>query len=125
MGPNMRTLETQVRLRRVIREQATLAARLVEAPADAGLAMAARSRLAGLLAGVRDSWRREAGPETPEVLRRHVVRTLSGLEALAAQLGLPGAAAARYRAQFEDLALPLLFVLRGLETDLPAVGRTA
>jgi hypothetical protein len=121
----MRTLETQMRLRRVIREHQDLAGRLAEAPADAELAAAARHRLAGLIGGLKESWSRESGAEAPDAVRRHVVRSLSGLEAIAARLGLNGTVSGRQLADFEEAALPLLFLLRGLEAAEPAIGRTA
>jgi hypothetical protein len=122
----MRTLETQMRLRRVIREHQDLAGRLAEAPADAELAAAARHRLAGLIGGLKESWSRESGAEAPDAVRRHVVRSLSGLEAIAARLGLNGGTVSgRQLADFEEAALPLLFLLRGLEAAEPAIGRTA
>jgi hypothetical protein len=121
----MRTLETQIRLRRVIREHQDLTNRLGEAPGDAELAAAARHRLVGLIGGLKESWSRESGAEAPEAVRRHVVRSLSGLEAIAARLGTAGVAVDRQESEFDDAALPLLFLLRGLEAAEPAIGRTA
>jgi hypothetical protein len=120
----MRTLETQMRLRRVIREHQDLVGRLAEAPADLELAAAASHRLVGLIGGLKGSWSRESGSEAPDAVRRHVVRALSGLEAIAAGLGLAGVSG-RQLAEFEEAALPLLFLLRGLEAAEPAIGRTA
>jgi hypothetical protein len=121
----MRTLETQMRLRRVIREHQDLVGRLAEAPADLELAAAASHRLVGLIGGLKGSWSRESGSEAPDAVRRHVVRALSGLEAIAAGLGLAGVVSGRQLAEFEEAALPLLFLLRGLEAAEPAIGRTA
>jgi len=117
----MRTLATQMRVRRLIRVHAEYLERLAAAPADGELAQQARSRLLQLTADVRRSWRadRAAGGKGLEVLDRHVERTLRALESVIAELARPAADRIWLHERFQDAAVPLLLVLRGLE-EAPA-----
>ena len=115
----MRTLGTQVRLKRLLRIHADYLQRLaVEGAAPAPVAAAAATRLLEVIGDVRAAWAadlRAAAPGEQAALRRHVSRALSSLEASAAALGRPGADARRLAADFRETAVPLVFFLRGLE----------
>jgi hypothetical protein len=122
MPAAMRALGTQVRLRRLLRAYVEYLARLAAAPADRRLAAASRGRLLEMFQGLRQAWAAESaeslrGPERV-VLRRHVSRGLSAIEAELARLGAPMTDPERRLADFEAAALPLVFFLRGLE-ELP------
>ena len=111
----MRTLQTQVRLRRLLRVQAEYERRLVEEAGGRQLAEAASGRLLQLLRDVRASWAQEsAGLELPG-LRGHVTRSLATMEAAAAGLARPGADVGSLGERFREVGLPLVFFLRGME----------
>jgi hypothetical protein len=111
----MRTLATQMRLRRLLRVQAEYQERLlIEGPAGP-LAAAASARLLQLLHDVRATWARESQGVDLSGLRPHVQRTLAALEAAAAALAHPGADASRLGADLRDAGVPLVFFLRGLD----------
>jgi len=86
----MRTLATQMRLRRLIRVHTDYVERLAAAPADGELARSARARLLGLSQDVRGAWRADltgaGGAPGAAVLDRHVERTLRLLESVLAEL---------------------------------------
>src|SRR5690348_7689355 len=92
---NMRTLATQMRLRRLLRVHGELSQRLAAAPADGELAVSARDRLRQLSADVRAAWRSDlaaAGAGAgAAVLDRHVERTLRLVESVVAELARPAA----------------------------------
>jgi hypothetical protein len=124
----MRTLMTQMRLRRVLRVHDELLERLqaeVGGPDAQAAAQAGSRRLLELLRGVRSAWEvdvAEASGADLALLDAHVRRSLRSLEAAAAALGRP-----RQRdwlgRQFRETALPLLLCLRGLEdVSEPALG---
>src|SRR5437667_11202684 len=75
---NMRTLATQVRLRRLIRVHGEYTERLAAAPSDGELARLARARLVQLADDVRRAWLADlaAAEPAPEqsLLDRHVAR---------------------------------------------------
>ncbi len=111
----MRTLGTQVRLRRLLRVQADFQHRL-ELDAERGrLGSTAASRLLELVAGVRASWQQDSAGAELGPLRAHVSRCLVAMEAAAASLAHPGADHAALFGQLRDLGMPLVFFLRGLE----------
>lgn len=132
----MRTLQSQMRLRRLLRVHAELSSRLVAEPGDVLLAGAARDRLLRLTADLRSAWTYESAqdappgsgsqssPGPPEALRRHVSRALAAIEAAVAAIDRPGADQQRRAAEFEESALPLMFCLRGLE-QVPEAQLTA
>jgi hypothetical protein len=118
----MRTLATQMRLRRLLRTHAEVLQRAVAGPADPELTAPARNRLLELVQDVRESWLKEsaaaaAGAELV-TLRRHVSRALSAMQAAVAVIGRPGWDPGRAGGDFREAALPLVFFLRGLE-ELP------
>lgn len=114
----MRTLQTQLRLRRLLRSHAEYLERLRAEPADAELARAAAARLRQLIEDVRGAWLAESAGGGPEPLRRHVSRTLTALESAAAELRRPNTDLEWLGERFRESAAPLLFFLRGLE-DAP------
>lgn len=118
----MRTLSTQVRLRRLIRAFGEALERLRSEPIDPAGAVA---RLQELAAGVRDAWSREAALSAPEgSVARFAEGSLRTLELAIAGLGQRGADLDLLEQDFEDAALPLELFLRGLDAQ-PALQRSA
>jgi len=119
---NMRTLSTQVRLRRLIRAFGEAVERLRTEPIDpAGVV----TRLQDLAAGVRDAWSREAALSGPEpAIGRFAEGALRTVELAIAGLGQRGADLDLLEQDFEDAALPLELFLRGLDAQ-PALQRSA
>ncbi|HZQ50310.1 MAG TPA: hypothetical protein VFB69_08380 [Candidatus Dormibacteraeota bacterium] len=118
----MRTLSTQVRLRRLIRAFGESAERLRSEPLDrVGVAL----RLQELASGVRDAWNREAaanGPDAP--VARFSEQALRTIDLAIAGLGQRGADLDLLEQDFEDAAVPLELFLRGLDAQ-PALQRSA
>jgi hypothetical protein len=111
----MRTLQTQMRLRRVLRVEAQYQQRLQAEGKPAELAGAASSRLLQLLRDVRAAWAQESAGSELGGLRTHLSRSLSAMEAAAAGLERPGADLSDLDQRFRDAGLPLVFFLRGLD----------
>jgi len=121
----MRTLGTQVRLRRLIRTFAEVVDRLESEPLDRLVAASAVSRLQGLAEGVREAWDGELAAGRPEEpLVRFVEGSLRTAGLAVAGLGQDGADLALLRDDFEGAALPLDVFLRGLDAA-PALQRSA
>jgi len=121
----MRTLATQVRLRRLIRIFAEVVDRLVAERSDRLLAGSIVLRLQGLAEGVREAWDGEAAAGQPEdALARYVEQALRTAELAIAGLGQAGADLELLRVDFESAALPLEVFLRGLDAA-PALQRSA
>ena len=121
----MRTLATQVRLRRLIRTFAEIVDRLLAEPSERLMAVSAVSRLQGLAEGVREAWDGEAAAGRPEeALARYVEQALRTSELAIAGLGQAGADLELLRDDFESAALPLEVFLRGLDAA-PALQRSA
>jgi hypothetical protein len=122
---NMRTLSTQVKLRRLIRTVAEVSARLEVEPPDRRLVGALVDRLLGLSADLRESWDRESGlgPLEP-ALAGYVGQSLRMAELAIAGLRQAGADLELLRGDFEAAALPLEVFLRGLDAE-PALQRSA
>ena len=112
---NMRTLATQMRLRRLLRTQADYHRRLVLEDAPAQLAAAASVRLLELLRDVRSAWVKESGDLGVNDLQGYVTRSLVAMGAAAAAMATRGADLQRLNAEFRDAGLPLVFFLRGLD----------
>jgi hypothetical protein len=110
----MRTLATQMRLRRLLRTQAEYADRLIR-PGQTDLPAAVSARLVQLVQDVRSTWERESGGMELGGLRGHVRRSLAAMESAAAAMAKPGAELGRLGAEVRDVGLPLLFFLRGLD----------
>ncbi len=114
----MRTLATEVQLRRLLRAHADLVSRL-GTESDPELPAVARARLSGLIENLRQGWERDlaAQPAPPELpaLRRHFARALTTMEAAVAEMERPGTDLGFLSQTFRETALPLMFFLRGLE----------
>jgi hypothetical protein len=121
----MRTLATQVKLRRLIRTFAESAERLASDPFQRRMAGSIVDRLLGLAGEVRDSWVREclATPQSP-ALDGYVKESLRTSELAIAGLQQAGADLELLRSDFESAALPLEVFLRGLDLE-PALQRSA
>lgn len=121
----MRTLSTQVRLRRLIRAFGESVDRLRSEPAERGLAVSIVDRLVELAAEVREAWRRESaggGPGGP--LDSYVRDSLRSMELAIVGLQQTGADLELLRQDFEVAALPLEVFMRGLDAE-PALQRSA
>jgi hypothetical protein len=115
----VRTLGTQVRLRRLIRLEGELAERLASPEADTRLRRVVTRRLLAAIGDVRMGWtadlRATGDGGGVDELRRHVSRALATLEVLSAGLERPAADVATADSEFRQVAVPLLFFLRGVE----------
>ena len=121
----MRTLATQVKLRRLVRTFAETVSRLESEPRERRLVGTLVDRLLELAADVRQSWVREAAAGRPEpVLGRHVADSLRTTDLAIAGLRQAGADLDLLRGDFESAALPLEVFLRGLDAE-PALQRSA
>jgi hypothetical protein len=122
----MRTLATQMRLRRLLRVQAEYQQRLLTEDAVRPLAAAASARLLQLLQDVRTTWTRESDGVELAGLRSYVQRSFAAMDAAAAALPRPGADVARLGAELRDSGVPLVFFLRGLDdSEAPVVAELA
>jgi hypothetical protein len=124
----MRTLATQVKLRRLIRAFAEAHDRLGSEPSERRHAGALVDRLQGLADDVRDSWRREARMRPleapPDAYIAYVEGALRTVELAIRGLQQAGADLELLRSDFELAALPLEMFLRGLDAE-PALERSA
>ena len=121
----MRTLATQMRLRRLLRTQADYQQRLVR-EGQLELAATASARLLQLVGEVRTSWNRESQGLELAGLRAYVSRSLAAMQAAAAGLGRPGADTARLGAELREAGVPLVFFLRGLDdSEAPVLAELA
>jgi hypothetical protein len=121
----MRTLATQVKLRRLIRAFGEARERLVSEPSERRQAGPVAHRLQELATDVGDSWRREAllRPLEPP-LEAYVAGSLRTLELTISGLQQAGADLELLQGDFETAALPLEIFLRGLDAE-PALQRSA
>jgi hypothetical protein len=120
----MRTLGTELRLRRLIRQHAAAIERLRAEPGSAELAASVEQRLRSLLADVRAAWSSELRGSAATgvdvgLLEGHVSRSLRALEAAIVELARPGIELDWLAERFRATAVPLLLFLRGLE-ETPA-----
>jgi hypothetical protein len=122
---NMRTLATQVRLRRLDRAFSEALDRLLSEPAEREMAGLIASKLLELAADVRESWRRESGLSRPvDALDSYVKEALRTAEFAIAALPQAGADLELLGGDFEGAVLPLEVFLRGLDAG-PALQRSA
>ena len=122
---NMRTLGTQVRLRRLIRSFDEVVGRLESEPMERSMSTGAVLRLQGLAEGVRSAWAGEhAAGRLEDPLGRYADQALRTAELAIAGLGQAGADLELLRRDFEDAALPLDVLLRGLDAQ-PVLVRSA
>jgi hypothetical protein len=119
----MRTLATQMRLRRLLRAHAEYERRLDAEGAAGPLAAAGSARLLQLLRDVRAAWEADSQGVELAGLRAHVSRSLAAMEAATAAMSRPGQDRARLHSGLRDTGLPLVFFLRGLEDSPSAVLR--
>jgi hypothetical protein len=121
----MRTLGSQVRLRRLIRSFTEAVERLRAEPSERRLVGTVAVRLQELAGQVRESWARErlAG-RLPEPVDRYVGDSLRMVELAIAGLLQDGADLELLRQDFEVAALPLEVFMRGLDAE-PALQRSA
>jgi hypothetical protein len=121
----MRTLGTQVRLRRLIRAFGEALNRLLSDPHERQMAGSAAARLLELADTVREAWRREnASSQLPRPLDRHVRDALRTIDLSIAGVQQAGADLELLRQDFEGAALPLEIFMRGLDSE-PALQRSA
>jgi hypothetical protein len=121
----MRTLSTQVRLRRLIRSFDEAVNRLLSEPHERQVAGSVVGRLQELADQAREAWRREnAANPLPRPLERHVREALRTIELAIAGLQQAGADLELLRQDFEEAALPLEVFMRGLDAE-PALQRSA
>jgi hypothetical protein len=121
----MRTLSTQVRLRRLIRAFDEALNRLLSDPLERQMAGSASARLLELADAVRESWRREnASSQLARPLDRYVRDALRTIDLSIAGVQQPGADLELLRQDFEGAALPLEIFMRGLDSE-PALQRSA
>ena len=125
----MRTLGTQVKLRRLIRTFGEVSSRLASEPPERRLAGALVDRLEGLAGDVRAAWAQEIQHEgrfgrLEPALAAYVSQSLRTAELAIAGLRQAGADLELLSADFDSAALPLEVFLRGLDAE-PALQRSA
>ena len=121
----MRTLGTQVRLRRLIRTFAEVVDRLQTEPGQRALAAGSVRRLQALAESLRAAWLSESAAGRPDgAFRRYVESALRTADLAIAGLDQAGADLELLRRDFEDAALPLEVFLRGLDAQ-PVLERSA
>jgi hypothetical protein len=111
----MRSLQTQVRLRRLLRVYTEYSERLADSPAEPALAAAARTRLFELAGQLHQAWADDSATVAVPAIRRHVNRTLSAVDRAIAGLGRHSADPRHLADELQEAALPLLLMLRGME----------
>ncbi len=111
----MRSLQTQVRLRRLLRVYTDYSERLAELPGDTRLGMAAQTKLFELAGHLHAAWAGDSATVAVPAIRRHVTRTLAAVDQAIASLGQPSANPRRLAEDLQEAALPLLLMLRGME----------
>jgi CelD/BcsL family acetyltransferase involved in cellulose biosynthesis len=122
---NMRTLSTQVRLRRLIRSFDEALNRLLSDPHERQMAASVVARLQELSTEVRSAWRRESLASPPgDPIDRYVSEAQRTIEFAIAGLQQAGADLELLRTDFEVAALPLEIFMRGLDVE-PALQRSA
>jgi hypothetical protein len=114
----MRSITTQLRLRRLLRAYGEYADRLSRNPADVALVAAARTRLAELAADLHGAWNGDSRSITIAAVRRQVARGLVEIDAAVAGFGRDAADPQNAAERLRESALSLLLMLRGMD-DLP------
>ena len=121
----MRTLATQVRLRRLDRAFTEALDRLLSEPAEREMVGLISAKLLELASDVRDSWRRELAQSAPiEALDAYVNQALRTAEFAIAALPQTGADLELLGRDFNNAVQPLEVFLRGLDAE-PALQRSA
>jgi hypothetical protein len=122
---NMRTLATQVRLRRLDRAFSEALDRLLSEPAEREMVGLISAKLLELASDVREAWRRESAASRPaDALDGYVKDALRTAEFAIAALPQTGADLELLGRDFDGAALPLEVFLRGLDSE-PALERSA
>ena len=122
---NMRTLATQVRIRRLDRAFSEALDRLLSEPAEREMAGLISAKLLELASDVREAWRRESGLSRPaDALDAYVKDAVRTAEFAIAALPQAGADLELLGRDFEGAVLPLEVFLRGLDSE-PALERSA
>jgi hypothetical protein len=111
----MRSLQTQVRLRRLLRVYTAYSDRLADSPGDSMLAAAGRTKLFDLAGQLHDAWAEDSATVSVPAIRRHVTRTLAAVDQAIASLGKPSSNPRSLAEDLQEAALPLLLMLRGME----------
>ena len=112
----MRTLVTQMRLKRVVRLHAAALERLEYEAGDPRVRAAIVRKLLEAVEDVRTGWQAECRDTIRLAgLDRHVRRGLAGVRAAIAALERPGVDVGVWSADLKEVVVPLLFFLRGLE----------
>lgn len=110
---------TQMRVLRLVRMHTAEVARLRDRPFDRAQREAAVRKLLEQARNIRRGWVAELAADASTApgasIERQVVRRMVALEAAIAMLAQPRSDLDRARAEFEDAALPLLLMLRGLD----------
>ncbi len=120
----MRTLQTQVKLRRLIRSTAEAFSRLRWQPAERRMADAIVDRLLGLAAEVRESWAEDALSGRPgEALSAFMAESLRMAELAISGAAQEGSDLELLRQDFERAALPLEVFLGTFRHRLGLRGR--
>jgi hypothetical protein len=121
----MRTLATQVRLRRLERAFSEALDRLLSEPAEREMVGLISAKLLELASDVREAWRRESTASRPaEPLNAYVKEALRTAEFAIAAMPQQGADLELLGHDFEGAVLPLEVFLRGLDSE-PALERSA
>src|SRR5258708_30212873 len=121
----MRTLSTQVRLRRLLRSFDEAVNRLLSDPHERSAAGSVAARLLELAAAVREAWRHEnVAGRLPKSLERYVRDAMRTMDLAIAGVQQAGADLELLRQDFEEAALPLEIFMRGLDAE-PALQRSA
>ena len=122
---NMRTLATQVRLRRLDRAFSEALDRLLSEPAEREMVGLISAKLLELASDVREAWRRESAASRPaDALDGYVKEALRTAEFAIAALPQTGADLELLGRDFDGAVLPLEVFLRGLDSE-PALERSA
>ena len=121
----MRTLATQVRLRRLDRAFSEALDRLLSEPAEREMVGLISAKLLELASDVREAWRRKSAASRPaDALDGYVKEALRTAEFAIAALPQTGADLELLGRDFDGAVLPLEVFLRGLDSE-PALERSA
>jgi hypothetical protein len=112
----MRTLLTQMRVKRLVRQQVEVAERIEQRPAEPGIRERSVRRLLMIADDVQGAWESESqrAMSLPGV-DRQVRRGLVAVRAAIASLERPSVSADAASREFREAIVPLLFLLRGLD----------
>jgi hypothetical protein len=112
----MRTLLTQMRLKRLVRVHADAVERMDRLGADGAARERAVRRLLAVLEDVRDGWDSEVRRGMPLAgVERQVRRGMVAIRAAVATLERPAVSLDAASREFREAVVPLLFLLRGLD----------